>query len=90
VYFVGKFGKRPMHFFGTLGMISFFIGFVFLAYLSWAKLVYKAYGIANRPLFFFGILALIIGAQLFLTGFLAEIINRNAPGRNEYLIEKEI
>ncbi len=88
VYFVGKFGKRPMHFFGTLGVLSFLIGFAFLAYLSWAKLVYKAYGIADRPLFFFGILALIIGTQLFLTGFLAEMINRNSPTRNDYLIEK--
>lgn len=90
VYFVGKFGKRPMHFFGTLGVLSFLIGFTFLAYLSWAKLVYKAYGIADRPLFFFGILALIVGTQLFLTGFLAEIINRNSPTRNEYLIEKDL
>lgn len=90
VYFVGKFGKRPMHFFGTLGVLSFLIGFIFLAYLSWAKIVYKEYGIADRPLFYFGILALIVGSQLFLTGFIAEIVNRNAPGRNEYLVEKEI
>lgn len=90
VYFVGKFGKRPMHFFGTLGVLSFLIGFVFLAYLSWAKIVYKEYGIADRPLFYFGILALIVGTQLFLTGFIAEIVNRNSASRNEYLIEKEI
>jgi glycosyltransferase involved in cell wall biosynthesis len=90
VYFVGKFGKRPMHFFGMLGVFSFLIGFVFLAYLSWAKLVYKEYGIADRPLFYFGIVALIIGTQLFLTGFLAEIVLRNAPGRNDYLIDKEL
>lgn len=90
VYFVGKFGKRPMHFFGTLGVLSFLIGFGFLAYLSWAKLVYREYGIADRPLFYFGILALIVGTQLFLTGFLAEIVNRNSASRNEYLIEKEL
>ena len=90
VYFVGKFGKRPMHFFGTLGVLSFMIGFGFLAYLSWAKLVYREYGIADRPLFYFGILALIIGTQLFLTGFLAEIVNRNSASRNEYLVEKEL
>ncbi|MCC6462785.1 MAG: glycosyltransferase family 2 protein [Saprospiraceae bacterium] len=90
VYFVGKFGKRPMHFFGTLGVLSFMIGFGFLAYLSWAKLVYQEYGIADRPLFYFGILALIIGTQLFLTGFLAEIVNRNSASRNEYLVEKEL
>lgn len=90
VYFVGKFGKRPMHFFGTLGVLSFLAGFVFLAYLSWAKIVYKEYGIADRPLFYFGILALIVGTQLFLTGFIAEIINRNSSSRNEYLVEKEL
>ncbi len=90
VYFVGKFGKRPMHFFGTLGVLSFLVGFGFLAYLSWAKLVYLEYGIADRPLFYFGILALIVGTQLFLTGFLAEIVNRNSASRNEYLIEREI
>jgi len=90
VYFVGKFGKRPMHFFGTLGVLSFLLGFGFLAYLSWAKLVYQEYGIADRPLFYFGILALIVGTQLFLTGFIAEIVNRNSASRNEYLIEKEL
>jgi len=90
ISFVRKFGKRPMHFFGTLGLISFLIGFSILAYLSFAKTVYQEYGIADRPLFFFGILALVIGCQLFLTGFLAEMINRNSPIRNSYLIEKEI
>ena len=90
ISFVGKFGKRPMHFFGTLGLLSFFVGFVILVYLSIAKTVYKEYGIADRPLFYFGILALIIGTQLFLTGFIAEMINRNSSSRNAYLIEKEI
>ncbi len=90
ISFVGKFGKRPMHFFGTLGLISFLIGFAILAYLTFAKTVYQEYGIADRPLFYFGILALIMGTQLFLTGFLAEMINRNSPIRNSYLIEKEI
>jgi glycosyltransferase involved in cell wall biosynthesis len=90
ISFVGKFGKRPMHFFGTLGLISFMLGFAILAYLTFAKTVYQEYGIADRPLFFFGILALVIGTQLFLTGFLAEMINRNSPIRNSYLIEKEI
>ncbi|MBP6811525.1 MAG: glycosyltransferase family 2 protein [Saprospiraceae bacterium] len=90
ISFVGRFGKRPMHFFGTLGLISFLIGFGILAYLTFAKTVYQEYGIADRPLFYFGILALIIGTQLFLTGFLAEMINRNSPIRNSYLIEKEI
>ncbi|MDO8365675.1 MAG: glycosyltransferase family 2 protein [Saprospiraceae bacterium] len=90
ISFVGKFGKRPMHFFGTLGLISFLIGFSILAHLTFSKTVYQEYGIADRPLFYFGILALIMGTQLFLTGFLAEMINRNSPIRNSYLIDKEI
>ncbi|MBL7784135.1 MAG: glycosyltransferase family 2 protein [Saprospiraceae bacterium] len=90
VSFVGRFGKRPMHLFGTLGLLSFFIGLGILVYLSLSKIAYKEYGIADRPLFYFGILALIVGTQLFLTGFLAEMINRNSPTRNVYLIEKEI
>ncbi|MBK7336426.1 MAG: glycosyltransferase family 2 protein [Saprospirales bacterium] len=90
ITFVGKFGKRPMHFFGSMGTLSFFAGFVILVYLSIAKLIYSEYGIAERPLFFFGILAIIIGTQLFVTGFLAELVARNAPQRNAYVVEKEI
>ncbi len=90
ITFVGRFGKRPMHFFGTLGITSFALGFIILLYLSIAKLVYQTYGIADRPLFYFGILTLIIGTQLFVTGFLAELVTRNAPERNHYLIEKRI
>ncbi len=88
ITFVGKFGKRPMHFFGTMGITFFVLGFLILFYLSIAKLVYQTYGIADRPLFYFGILTLIIGTQLFVTGFLAELVTRNAPERNHYLIEK--
>jgi Glycosyltransferases involved in cell wall biogenesis len=90
ISFVGKFGKRPMHFFGTLGLLSFLLGFGILAYLSFTKTVLNEYGIANRPLFYFGILALVIGTQLFLTGFLAEMINRNSSTRNSYLVEGEV
>ena len=90
VIFISKFGKRPMHFFGMMGTMSFMIGFVVLFYLSIAKLVYKEYGITDRPLFYLGILALIVGTQLFVTGFLAELVTRNAPERNQYLIEKTI
>lgn len=90
IFFVGKFGKRPMHFFGTMGVLSFLAGFGSLIWLSISKLYYKEYGIAERPAFFFGILALIVGVQLFMTGFLAEMINRNSPRRDDYLIEKVI
>lgn len=90
ISFVGKFGKKPMHFFGTLGVLFFLSGVLILTYLSFAKLIYQEYGIADRPLFYFGILTLIIGTQLFVTGFLAELVTRNATERNNYLIEKRI
>ncbi len=90
ITFVGKFGKKPMHLFGALGTLCFVLGTMILLYLSIAKLVYNEYYIATRPMFFLGILSVIIGSQLFLTGFLAELISRNSPNRNHYLIEKEI
>ncbi len=90
IMFVSKFGKRPMHFFGSLGFTFVFVGFASLAYLSIDKLFFGAPGIATRPLFFFGILTLIIGMQLFVTGFLAEMILRSSTERNKYLIEKRI
>lgn len=90
IVFVGRFGKRPMHFFGTLGVVSIGLGFITLIYLSIAKLIYEEYGIAERPLFFFGILALIIGTQLFVTGFLAELVVKTAPDRNNYVIEERL
>jgi hypothetical protein len=90
ITFVGKFGKRPMHLFGTLGTLSFIIGVIILIYLSIGKLIYEEYGIATRPLFFFGIVALIVGTQLFMTGFLAELMVRNSPIGHQYQIEKKI
>ena len=86
IMFVGKFGKRPMHLFGTLGVLFFIIGFGILLYLSYLKIIEDVTKITDRPVFFFGILTLIIGSQLFLTGFLAEMISRNAPNRNKYKI----
>jgi glycosyltransferase involved in cell wall biosynthesis len=90
ILFVTRFSKKPMHLFGLLGMISFFIGFVILLYLSISKLFYAQFGIATRPIFFFGIMVLIIGVQLFLTGFLAELVSRNAPDRNSYQIGEKV
>ncbi len=90
VIFISRFGKRPMHLFGPLGILFFIIGFLILAWLSYQKLVILEYGIADRPIFYFGILALIIGTQLFLTGFLAELISRSAANRNEYLIKEKV
>ncbi|MEZ5002263.1 MAG: glycosyltransferase family 2 protein [Chitinophagales bacterium] len=90
IVFVTRFSKKPMHLFGSLGTLSFFIGFLILLYLSISKLVLNQSGIATRPLFFFGIMILIIGVQLFLTGFLAELVSRNAPDRNQYHVGEKI
>jgi len=90
ITFISKFGKRPMHFFGSLGTLFIFIGFAILMYLSFEKLYLGSSGIATRPLFFFGILTFIVGTQLFVTGFLAELILRTSADRNEYLIEEII
>ena len=90
LFFVGKFNKQPMHFFGTLGLLSLFTGFASLIYLSIQKLFFDVGSIQNRPLFFFGILTLIVGTQLFLTGFLAELIINNRSKEYDYNIEEII
>ena len=90
ITFVGKFGKRPMHFLGTLGTIAFLLGFLILTFLSINKIFYEDYGMADRPLFYFGILALIIGTQLFVSGFIAELVARNSPKKDVYTIEQTI
>ncbi|MEK7253109.1 MAG: glycosyltransferase family 2 protein [Bacteroidota bacterium] len=90
ITFIGKFGKRPMHFFGTWGVLFFLAGAGILTYLSVAKLLFQVYRITERPLFYFGILMLIVGMQLFVTGFLAELLVRNSATRNQYVIERRI
>lgn len=90
IMFVGKFGKRPMHFFGLWGTIFFLFGFCVFAYLTIAKFFFDQTGLTQRPLFFFAILSMIIGSQLFLAGFIGELIARNSPERNAYLIEEKI
>ncbi|HEV8284116.1 MAG TPA: glycosyltransferase family 2 protein [Chitinophagaceae bacterium] len=90
ILFVGKYGKRPMHFFGTWGMLAFLFGFIIFIYLTISKFFLDKTGLTQRPLFFFAILAMIIGTQLFVTGFVSELISRNAPGRNTYLIEEKL
>ena len=90
ITFVGKYGKRPMHFFGTWGTLFFLIGFGFSMYLIISKLINFNFAITIRPTFYLALTAMIIGTQLFVTGFLAELISRNAPHRNNYLIEKRI
>lgn len=90
ITFISKFGKRPMHFFGALGTIVFFIGFVILLYLVIDKYVNQHYGMTARPIFFLGLLTVIIGSQLFLTGFVAELVSRSAADKDKYLIEEII
>lgn len=90
ISFMSRFGKRPMHIFGTLGSFSFLVGFGIAFWLSYEKLFLFQYKMTERPLFYLGIFAMIIGTQLFLAGFIGEMITRNATERNEYDIEKEI
>ena len=89
IMFVGKFGKRPMHFFGLWGTLSFFTGFSIFTYLTVSKFFFDKTGMTQRPLFFIAVLAMIIGTQLFLAGFIGELIARNSPERNNYLIEEK-
>ncbi|HVZ96006.1 MAG TPA: glycosyltransferase family 2 protein [Chitinophagaceae bacterium] len=90
IMFVGKFRKNPMHFFGSWGTLSFIIGLAIFLYLTISKFFFDQTGLTQRPLFFFAIFAMIIGTQLFLAGFLAELISRNGAERNTYLIEERI
>jgi glycosyltransferase involved in cell wall biosynthesis len=90
ITFVGKYGKRPMHFFGTWGTLFFLAGFGFSLYLIISKLIDYNFGITSRPIFYIALTSMVIGTQLFVTGFLAELISRNAPGRNSYLVEKRL
>jgi hypothetical protein len=93
--FVSRFGKRPMHLFGSLGTLMFIIGFVAAAYLGGSKLFYLSRGIrtglvTESPYFYLSLTAMIIGTQLFLAGFIGEMISRNSPFKNSYEIEKTI
>lgn len=90
IMFVGKFGKRPMHFFGVGGIFISAIGMLILAYLTIMKILYGVGGIAERPAFYLGILLVIVGVQLFITGFLSELVSRSSPNRNRYKIEEVI
>ncbi|MEI6945739.1 glycosyltransferase family 2 protein [Paraflavisolibacter sp. H34] len=90
ITFVGKFSKRPMHFFGLWGTLFFLAGMLITLYLVIVKLFQPEFGLTNRPGFYLALLSVIIGMQLFLAGFISELIARNAPGRNSYLIEEKL
>jgi hypothetical protein len=93
--FITRFGKNPMHLFGSLGTIMFLIGFVMAGYLGIRKLVFihnhlRAPLVTESPYFYIALTAMIIGSVLFLTGFLGELINRNSSDRNSYLIKDKV
>jgi len=95
IFFVGKFGKRPMHFFGMMGTLSFLTGIILAIWLIADKLNDLAHNIKPRqptdnPLFYFALVAILLGSQLFLTGFVAELVSRNSSDRNNYQIEDSI
>lgn len=92
IWFLSKFGKRPMHFFGALGALMFFIGFCFALYLGIDKLFINPTGrlITQRPQFYIALVTMIIGTQFFVAGFLGEIILRSKEDKNRYKIDKKL
>lgn len=93
--FITRFGKNPMHLFGSLGTLMFLIGFIMAAYLGIRKLVFvsrdlRAPLVTDSPYFYIALTVMIIGSLLFLTGFLGELINRNSSERNMYLIKEKV
>jgi len=95
ITFMSRFGKKPMHFFGFLGTLMFVIGFLSAAYLGIHKLYNVAHNlparlVTDRPLFYISLVSMILGTQLFLAGFIGELISRNSSSRNSYLVEKRI
>jgi glycosyltransferase involved in cell wall biosynthesis len=92
ILFITRFGKKPMHLFGLLGTIMFFLGFVMALWLGIDKAFFDPEGrlITTRPTFYIALTTMILGTQLFLSGFVAELVGRNAPDRNVYLISQKI
>ncbi len=95
IMFIAKFGRRPMHFFGSMGTIMFGLGFLATLYLGLEKLYYvfshvKAPLITTSPYFYLALTSMIIGSQLFLAGFIGELISRNSSERNDYKVEKTV
>ena len=96
ITFTSRFGKKPMHFFGVWGTVAFLIGFGITISLIVQKLILMANNavyfrqVTDQPLFYLALLAMIVGTQLFLAGFLGEMISRNAHDRNHYIVEKDL
>jgi glycosyltransferase involved in cell wall biosynthesis len=90
ITFTSRFGKRPMHFFGLWGSLIFLAGFIIAGYLAYEKYFNQAFRMTERPLFFFGLLAMVLGTQLFVAGFLGELVSRSSSDRNNYLVEEKL
>ncbi|MBP6731902.1 MAG: glycosyltransferase family 2 protein [Chitinophagales bacterium] len=90
VTFMTRFANRPMHIFGGLGVLSFLLGFITVVYLTVGKFVFEQYRMTERPLFYLALLSIVIGVQLFVAGFLGELISRKAADRNLYDIAKMV
>tara|TARA_B100001057_G_scaffold120680_1_gene119350 strand:+ start:35811 stop:36761 length:951 start_codon:yes stop_codon:yes gene_type:complete len=95
VTFISRFGKKPMHVFGTLGTLMFILGLTLFLYIGGTKLYYiynslPAKNIADQSAFFIALTTMVIGVQLFLSGFIAELVSRNSPDRNDYQVDSEI
>ena len=90
IQFLSKFGKKPMQFFGLIGTLFFLIGFGSVGYITISKFLYPETSITNKPAFYIALTSMLIGVQLFLAGFIAELVNRNAAERNSYLISEKL
>jgi glycosyltransferase involved in cell wall biosynthesis len=90
ITFVGKYGKRPMHFFGLWGSVVLIMGFLMIVYQVVSKIIEPDYFLTNRPVFYISLTAMILGTLFFIAGFLGELISRNSAGRNFYLIETKL
>ncbi len=90
ITFISRFGKRPMHFFGLWGSLIFLAGFIIAGYLTYDRFMHQAFRMTERPLFYFGLLAMVLGTQLFVAGFLGEMISRSGADRNHYLIDQKL
>ena len=89
VTFMSHFGRSPMYLFGGLGTLMFLAGFVAIAWIVVEKLAWSV-PVTNQPLFYFGLTTVVLGVQLFLAGFLGELINRRSSDRNHYLIDEKL
>jgi glycosyltransferase involved in cell wall biosynthesis len=89
IQFLSKFGKKPMQFFGLIGTLFFLLGFASVVYIIVGKFMDPITSVTNKPAFYIALTSMLIGTQLFLAGFIAEIMNRSAADRNTYLIEEK-